>query len=182
MSAVYKLVFAGPVGAGKTTAVQTLSDIEVVKTESDASDEVRRLKRTTTVAMDYGLMKLGNGDQIHLYGTPGQKRFDFMWEIITENALGLVLLIKGSAKDPLADLRTYVGEFRDFIDRTGLVVGITHADATDWQVRQQICDELVQLGLPPYAMDVDPRARSNIATLVKTLIHGMEPVAESAAG
>jgi len=182
MAAVYKLVFAGPVGAGKTTAVQTLSEIEVVKTESVASDEVRRLKRTTTVAMDYGLMKLGNGDQVHLYGTPGQKRFDFMWDIITENALGLVLLIKGSAQDPVADLRTYVAEFRDFIDRTGLVVGITHADATDWQVRQQICDELVQLGLPPYAMDVDPRARSNIATLVKTLIHGMEPVAESAAG
>ena len=127
--AVYKLVFAGPVGAGKTTAVQALSDIEVVSTESVATDETRRLKRTTTVAMDYGVMRLDNGDQVHLYGTPGQKRFDFMWEILAETALGLVLLLKGDAADPVADLRTYVNEFRSFIDQTGLVVGITHAEA-----------------------------------------------------
>ena len=50
----YKLVFAGPVGAGKTTAIQSLSDIEVVRTEARASDDVKKLKDNTTVAMDYG--------------------------------------------------------------------------------------------------------------------------------
>ena len=93
----YKLVFAGPVGAGKTTAIQSLSDIEVVRTEARASDDVKKLKDNTTVAMDYGLMKLASGDQVRLYGAPGQKRFDFMWEILTENALGLILMIKGNA-------------------------------------------------------------------------------------
>ena len=101
MAQVYKLVFAGPVGAGKTTAIQTLSDIEVVSTDAYASDEVRLLKKTTTVAMDYGLMKLASGDQVRLYGTPGQQRFDFMWEILSENALGLVLMLKASAPDPV---------------------------------------------------------------------------------
>lgn len=172
--AVYKLVFAGPVGAGKTTAVGSLSDIEVVSTESAATDETRRLKRTTTVAMDYGVMKLDNGDQVHLYGTPGQKRFDFMWEILAENALGLVLLLKGDAPDPLADLRTYVDEFRPFIDQTGLVVGITHSEAAGW-VRQQVARELVELDLPPYVMDTDSRKRAHMATLVKALIHGIDP-------
>ena len=124
----YKLVFAGPVGAGKTTAIQSLSDIEVVRTEARASDDVKKLKDNTTVAMDYGLMKLASGDQVRLYGAPGQKRFDFMWEILTENALGLVLMIKGNAPDPVADLRTYVEEFRVFIDQSTLVVGITHTD------------------------------------------------------
>ncbi|MCZ2090434.1 MAG: ATP/GTP-binding protein [Burkholderiales bacterium] len=125
MATISKLVFAGPVGSGKTTAIQSLSDIEVVSTEARASDDVRRMKSSTTVAMDYGLMKLANGDQVRLYGTPGQKRFDFMWDILTENALGLVLMIRGIAVDPVADLRLYVNEFRDFIDRTSLVVGIT---------------------------------------------------------
>ena len=74
MANVYKLVFAGPVGAGKTTAIQSLSDIEVVRTEANATDEVRLLKQTTTVAMDYGRMNLPNGDQVRLFGTPGQKR------------------------------------------------------------------------------------------------------------
>lgn len=173
--AVYKLVFAGPVGAGKTTAVQSLSDIDVVTTESVASDETRRLKRTTTVAMDYGLMRLENGDQVHIYGTPGQKRFNFMWDIVTENALGLVLLLKANAPDPLADLHTYVSEFREFIDQTALVVGITHSEACGWQVRQQVARELIKLDLPPYVMDADSRSRAHMATLVAELIHGIDP-------
>ena len=175
MSSVYKLVFAGPVGAGKTTAIQSLSDIEVVRTEANASDDVKSLKKTTTVAMDYGLMKLASGDQVRLYGTPGQKRFDFMWDILTENALGLVLMLRGNSPDPVADLRTYVTEFRDFIDRTSLVVGITHSDQGGWQTRQMVSRELVAMGLPPTAMDTDARSRAHMATLVKALIYGIDP-------
>ena len=175
MANIYKLVFAGPVGAGKTTAIQTLSDIEVVRTEANASDDVRQMKKTTTVAMDYGLMKLASGDQVRLYGTPGQKRFDFMWDILTENALGLVLMLKGNAEDPVSDLRTYVTEFRDFIDKTSLVVGITHADQGGWQVRQGISRELLALGLPPTAMDADARSRAQMAALVKALGYGIDP-------
>ena len=33
----------GPVGAGKTTAIHTLSDIEVVHTEARATDATRHL-------------------------------------------------------------------------------------------------------------------------------------------
>lgn len=175
MASIYKLVFAGPVGAGKTTAIQSLSDIDVVSTDAIATDEVKALKRTTTVAMDYGLMKLDSGDQVRLYGTPGQKRFEFMWDILTENALGLVLLIRGSAPDPVADLHEYVNGFREFIDRTSLVVGITHAEGAGLQVRQKVADELVRLGLPPCAMDTDARSRPHMATLVTALIHSIDP-------
>ena len=73
MASVYKIVFAGPVGSGKTRAVKTLSDIEVVSTEADATDDVKNLKHQTTVAMDYGVMNLANGDKVRLYGTPGQE-------------------------------------------------------------------------------------------------------------
>ena len=104
MPITYKLVFAGPVGAGKTTAIKSLSDIEVVTTEASISDGGRAIKPTTTVAMDYGLMKLASGDQVRLYGTPGQKRFDFMWDILSENALGVVLLVRADAPDPARGL------------------------------------------------------------------------------
>jgi small GTP-binding protein len=175
MATTYKLVFAGPVGAGKTTAIQSLSDIEVVRTEASASDDVKQLKKTTTVAMDYGFMKLASGDQVRLYGTPGQKRFDFMWDILTENALGLVLMLRGNAPDPVADLRTYVKEFREFIDRTSLVVGITHSDQGGWETRRLVAAELEALGLPPSVMDTDARERSHMAQLVKALIYGIDP-------
>ena len=175
MTNIYKLVFAGPVGAGKTTAIQSLSDIEVVRTEANASDDVKTLKKTTTVAMDYGLMKLASGDQVRLYGTPGQKRFDFMWDSLTENALGLVLMLRGNSPEPVADLRTYVTEFRDFIDRTSVVVGITHSDQGGWQARQRVWRGLVAMGWPPTAMDTDGRSRAHMATLVKALVYGIDP-------
>lgn len=179
MASIYKIVFAGPVGAGKTTAIQSLSEIDVVSTEAKASDDVKKLKKTTTVAMDYGLMKLANGDQVHLYGTPGQKRFDFMWEILTEDALGLVLVLKASADNVVQDLHDYVTGFRSFIDKTTLVVGLSHADQADWQVRRKIADAMVALGLPPCVLDIDARERAHVATLVKTLIYGLNPMMEA---
>ncbi len=175
MAQVYKLVFAGPVGAGKTTAIQTLSDIEVVSTDAYASDEVRLLKKTTTVAMDYGLMKLASGDQVRLYGTPGQQRFDFMWEILSENALGLVLMLKASAPDPVADLRHYVQAFRSLIDETALVVGLTHSDAAGCQVRAQVMQALRELDLPPVVLDADARHRGHMSALIKSLIYSIDP-------
>ena len=63
-----RILFLGPVGAGKTTAVRTMSDIPVVDTDVLASDEVRTMKATTTVAMDLGVMELDGGDRIVLYG------------------------------------------------------------------------------------------------------------------
>ncbi|MBO9514045.1 MAG: ATP/GTP-binding protein [Variovorax sp.] len=180
--AVYKILFAGPVGSGKTTAIQSLSDIEVVRTEAGASDHVRNLKATTTVAMDFGLMKLASGDQVRLYGTPGQKRFDFMWDILAENALGLVLLIDASAPAPLDDLRTYLHEFRALIDRSAVVVGVTHAEAGEWDTRQRIGDEMTRLGIVPTVMHADARERAHMAALVQSLIFAIDPLAGADAG
>lgn len=178
MATNYKLVFSGPVGAGKSTAIQSLSDIEAVNTDANASDETKRMKKTTTVAMDYGVVNLASGDLVHLYGTPGQRRFDFMWSILSEDALGLILTLSADAADPVADLRTFVAEFRDFIERTSLVVGITRTDlsASGWQVRQRISQALVELGLPPMAMDLDARCRHQVALLIRALVHSIDPL------
>lgn len=180
MSTHYKIVFAGPVGAGKTSAVQALSDIEVISTEARASDDVRKLKPTTTVAMDYGLMKLDNGDQVRLYGAPGQKRFDFMWDILTENALGLVVLVSAAAPDPVAELRTYLDAFRDLIDRTAVIVGVTHGDEGNVAARHLLIAEMHRQGIPACVMEADARSRTDVAMLVKTLLFSIDPFAGNA--
>lgn len=174
MATRYKVVFTGPVGSGKTTAVQTLSDIKVVQTEAPASDAIRRLKPATTVAMDYGVMKLSSGDHVDLYGTPGQKRFDFMWDILTRDALGLVLLINASAHDPVNDLRLFCREFRAFVGRNSLVVGLTHADQVRSSLTDSLSDVFRQLGATPRVMDADARNRRHMAVLVESLIFGRE--------
>lgn len=181
MATSYKIVFMGPVGAGKTEAIKVLSDIEVVATEARATDQVALRKRSTTVAMDYGVLNLSSGDRVRLYGTPGQARFEFMWEILSENALGVVLLLDASAPDPLLDLRNYVNAFWPVIQRSTLVVGITHADTRSERVlRPAVADELGRLGLPAVVLTVDARVRAQMCTLVKTLIYSLDPLYDAA--
>ena len=123
----WTILFAGPVGAGKTQAVSTISDIEVVCTEELATDETRTLKPHTTVALDVGVMNLGAGDKVRLLGSPGQGRFDFMWDILIEQAKGLVLLIDHSREESVADLEHYLAQLRARMGSRPkpIVIGIT---------------------------------------------------------
>lgn len=90
MNTPLKIVISGPVGAGKTTFIRTLSQTQVVNTDELSSEQIG--KTHTTVALDFGQIDLGDY-LIHLFGTPGQTRFDFMWEILSEGALGLLVLV-----------------------------------------------------------------------------------------
>ncbi|WP_019586628.1 GTP-binding protein [Deinococcus apachensis] len=119
-----KLVVSGPVGAGKTTFVQTLSQTPVVATETEASEDIG--KANTTVAFDFGTLHL-DGQELHLYGTPGQDRFSFMWEVLCEGALGLVLLVAGDCPQDFGHARTIL----DFITSripVPFLVGVTRQD------------------------------------------------------
>lgn len=123
-----RILFLGPVGAGKTTAVRAISDIDVVDTEVRASDEVGQLKATTTVAMDMGVVQLDD-DRVVLYGAPGQDRFDFMWEILLEQSEAVMLVLDHSAADPVADLARYhTSLLRQRERRLPLMIGLTHTD------------------------------------------------------
>jgi signal recognition particle receptor subunit beta len=171
------ILFLGPVGAGKTQAIRTISDIEVVSTEADATDETARLKRQTTVAMDMGVMHLDGQDKVILYGAPGQDRFDFMWEILLTQVRGLVLLIDHSGKDPVADLAHYIKQLRVLDDgRTRpLVIGVTHADLAVWRslaiYREYLRDNAADQGgetIPVFRADARNRREVNNLLLALT--------------
>ena len=167
----YKLIIAGPVGAGKTAAIQVLSDKGVVTTDEVASDDTKLIKKTTTVAMDYGVMILDSGEQVRLYGTPGQRRFDFMWEILSENALGLILLLNAEAKDPVNDLDYYLDAFSPLIKSSALVVGVTHAENMPWDLHETLSKRLMERGVGANVMIVDARDREQMRRMVRSLIY-----------
>jgi len=123
-----KILVVGPVGAGKTTAVRTMTKSVMINTDEVATDMAQRKKLTTTVALDYGVLKGTGAHKVHLYGAPGQERFKFMWDIVSLGTDAVVLLLDNSAPRPFQDLEFYLNEFGDFSQEGRMVIGITKAD------------------------------------------------------
>ncbi len=109
MPRILKVVVTGPFSAGKSQFVKTISDIPVVSTERKISARAKDMKSQTTVAMDYGRVQLGD-DVLHLNGTPGQSRFDFMWDILSKEMHGLVLVVDATAESTFEDARSMLAE------------------------------------------------------------------------
>lgn len=172
---MHKLIFSGPVGAGKTTAIAAVSDIPPVVTDVRATDEIAQVKESTTVAMDYGVLNLDSGERVHLYGTPGQERFDFMWEILSEGAIGLVLLVTNTRPDPLQDLRFFLDAFAPLISSTRLAVGVTGLDVERRPTLSDHRQVLLERGLRHPVFEVDARRRQDVAMLIQALLLSEDP-------
>ncbi|WP_067862734.1 GTP-binding protein [Neptuniibacter marinus] len=170
----YKVLFTGSVCSGKTTAIRSLSDIETVDTDARVSDSAIRRKRKTTIAMDYGVLDLSDSARLHLYGTPGQERFKFMWEVmmsdLVHDAEGLVLLVDNTRNDPFKDIRFYVEEFRDFIVRRRLIIAVTHSDEKADPDHDYYMQELKAMGLFTTVIFIDARDPSSVLKIVKELV------------
>lgn len=171
----HKIIFTGPVGAGKTTAIRSLSDIPIVSTDESATDMTLNRKPQTTVAMDYGLIKLGDGQRVHLYGTPGQERFDFMWDILTEGGLGLVLMLDNTRPHPFQDMKFYTQAFAPFIKQTQLVIGVTRMDEQREPPIARYYEEALALGYNVPIFEVDARNKKDVSSLLQALLFSLAP-------
>ena len=171
----HKIIFTGPVGAGKTTAISSLSDIDPVRTDAQASDETARLKLTTTVAMDYGRIDLDGNGHIHLYGTPGQERFDFMWEILSEGCIGLVVLINNNRPSPLDEVEFFLKAFHTLIEQTRFVVGVSHMDLAPHPYIEDYHAQLTRMGWNVPVFEVDARSNEDMRTLLRALLYSIDP-------
>jgi len=129
-----KIVVTGPFSAGKSQFIQTVSEIDVVSTERKITSEAERIKERTTVAMDFGRITVDDDLVLYLFGTPGQKRFDFMWEILSEGMLGFVVLIDSVRPETFREARTILDTFRAYAP-TPYVVAANKQDLEDaWGV------------------------------------------------
>lgn len=168
-----KVIFVGPMGAGKTTAIQTISDFTPISTEARNSDRNSVDKLTTTVAMDYGELSLDSDRKLALYGVPGQKHFDFIWPIVATGALGGALLLDCSRSDWKENLTFYCDAFRDLAESGSLVLALNRA-ASQEAIAQDVitlCEDM-QLALPFFF--TDPRNREDVYLLLEALVIGAE--------
>jgi signal recognition particle receptor subunit beta len=158
-----KILIAGGFGAGKTTLVGAVSEIEPLVTEERLTIRGEKIdnlagiegKEATTVALDFGRITLASDLILFLFGTPGQERFWFMWKELSAGALGAVVLV---------DTRSLSKCFPviDFLEmrRIPFVVAINRFESADRYSEDEVRDAL---GLSPHRPIVSCDARDRIS-------------------
>jgi small GTP-binding protein len=128
------MVVTGPFNAGKTAFIKSVSEIDPVSTERKITSEMERVKETTTVAMDFGRITVDDDLVLYLFGTPGQRRFDFMWEILSEGMLGFIVMVDSARPETFREARGILHTFRAYAP-TPYVVAANKQDMDDaWEV------------------------------------------------
>ncbi len=156
---IVKMVITGPFNAGKTEFIRTISEIEVVSTEQKISSDAEKVKDTTTVALDFGRLTVDKGLVLHIYGTPGQRRFEFMWDILSEGMLGFILMVDSTRPETFREARYILESFSDHAD-SPFVVAVNKQDLEEaWDVEDirhalRLRDDVPVL--PCIATDMDP--------------------------
>ncbi|MCS7284346.1 MAG: ATP/GTP-binding protein [Hydrogenobacter thermophilus] len=167
-----KIVVAGPFAAGKTQFINTVSEIKTVSTErrTKAVGE-RNVKDYTTVAMDFGKIRIDDEHELYLFGTPGQSRFDFMWDILGEGALGIIILVDSTDPSTFHEARRIINFFQSRFP-VPMVVGANKQDLPnawspeDVRVALDIDEEEGIPVLPVSAID-----KNNVKNVLLTLLN-----------
>jgi small GTP-binding protein len=166
-----KIVITGPFNSGKTELIRSVSEIDVVSTEKKVSSDGEAVKENTTVAMDFGRITVDDDLVLFLFGTPGQKRFDFMWEILSEGMLGFIVMIDSTRPETFKEARSILETFRAYAP-TPYLVAANKQDLPDaWEME----DIRLALRLDP-AIKILPcvaKKKSSVKTVLLELLYSI---------
>jgi len=129
-----KMVVTGPFAAGKTEFISSVSEIDVVSTEQKVTRAAEAItKDATTVAMDFGRITVDDDLVLYLFGTPGQRRFDFMWEILSEGMLGFIVLLDSTKPETFREAMQILKSFNGYSDKPFIIAANKQDLADAWE-------------------------------------------------
>jgi uncharacterized protein len=161
-----KIVVTGAYSAGKTTFIRTISDIDIVSTEYEVTQEAERLlKKETTVALDFGTIAISDELSLYLFGTPGQERFDFMWEVLSVGCLGYVVMVDSTRPGHFAETLRLMASFAELTD----VPYVVAANKQDDEAALPLGYVRRRLGVP-YEVPVLPCVASDRESVKEVLL------------
>jgi signal recognition particle receptor subunit beta len=164
-----KVVVTGPFNAGKTTFIKSVSEITVLSTERQISDSSGEGSGETTVAMDFGRITVSDDVVLYLFGTPGQSRFSFMWETLSEGMLGFVLLVDATEPGTFADAKEMIGFFGSMSD-VPYVVAANKVEAEDTETIRSVRRDLGLADDVPL-LPVDARGKDSVKAVLLGLLY-----------
>ncbi len=167
---ILKIVVTGDFSSGKTQFIKTISE-HSFSTEKQITESSEILKKdTTTVAMDYGKLCI-NGKTIHLFGTPGQDRFKFMWEVLDKNKSAFILLVDSTNIQNIKNAK----KFLDFFGKEEIpyIVGCNKQDLKDALSVEEIKKIL---NIDAVFMPLVAKDKNSALNLVKNLLNQIQPV------
>lgn len=164
-----KVVVTGPFNAGKTTFIKAVSEIAVLSTERQVSDASNEGTGETTVAMDFGRITVSDDVVLYLFGTPGQERFSFMWETLSEGMLGFVLLVDGDDEASFDEARSMISFFTGMSDAP-YVVAANKVSPTDVSALRRLRTAIaLEDGVP--LLSVDARDKDSVKAVLLGLLY-----------
>ena len=164
-----KVVVTGPFNAGKTTFIKSVSEITVLSTERQISPASGQGDGETTVAMDFGRITVSDDVVLYLFGTPGQSRFSFMWETLSEGMLGFVLLVDADSPKSYDDAREMIEFFTEMSD-VPFVVAANKVAADDEEALRRVRGDLGLADATPL-LPVDARSRDSVKAALLGLLY-----------
>jgi uncharacterized protein len=162
-----KVVVTGPFNAGKTTFIKSVSEITVLSTEREVSDSSAGSGGETTVAMDFGRITISDDVVLYIFGTPGQERFSFMWETLSEGMLGFVLLVDARDESSMTDATSIISFFRN-MSSVPFVIAANRVDPSDGldDIRERLgIEDSIEI------LPVDARDRESVKGVLLALLY-----------
>lgn len=172
---IFKIIVTGSFNSGKTEFIRKISEIEPITTDKPVSEkELKEIKALTTVAMDFGRLTVSEDIIIHIYATPGQERFDFVYPLLVKNALALIILGDITDKNSIKAIPDYYRKFYN-LKRLPTVVALTKVDLPNKVSEEYISQQLSSL--PPTVPIVKINA-TNKEEVKSTVLLALEQLEE----